>query len=137
MKLTDVHTNLHLTETVLQLAFSLRRLSVSYLCNVPNHHYDYSDVGNSSLNNEIAPANGPTSLHPVSFGQVQWRHENMGVCALQAASGVTVAGVAHWLRVLEGRWQSQVLAAGAVCRRALLMCVNCLQPTSFPITPRT
>jgi len=38
MNLTDIHKNRHLTQTVLQLAFSLHSVSVSYLCSIHKHH---------------------------------------------------------------------------------------------------
>jgi len=59
MNLTDVHQNRHLTLTVLQLAFSLHSVSVSYLCYIHSHHYNCSHCGppkpNQSNTNYIPP----------------------------------------------------------------------------------
>ena len=77
MKLTDVHTNRHLTLTVLQLAFSLHSVSVSYLCYFHNHHYDCSHCGplklNQSNTNCMLPHATPTHRlhHPLISGQVE------------------------------------------------------------------
>jgi len=67
MDLTDVYTNRHLKLTILQLAFSLHSVSVSYLCYIHSHHYDCSHCGplkpNQCNTNYILPhGTRPTHL---------------------------------------------------------------------------
>ena len=90
MNLTDVHTNRHLTLTVLQSAFSLRSVSVSYLCYIHSHHYDccYCEPpkpNQCNTNYELPHNTPPTHLGQVEryFGNsVYWRHKRLFVALL-------------------------------------------------------
>ena len=116
MKLTDVHTTLHLTQTVLQLTFSLHSVSVSYLCYIHNRHYDFCHCGPPKPNHWSTNCWWPHStppIHLVASWNVPWNvpwnnglRRHSGVC-------VTIYGVAQWLWFLGSRNQRKELAAGA------------------------
>ena len=95
--MTDVHTNLPLT--VLQIAFSLHSVSVTYLCYILcyKHHYECSHCAQSRRYQLNTNCKWPhiTPPNPGASWMTSTKH---WLVAPQAAhSCVTEAGTAQWL----------------------------------------
>ena len=134
MKLTDVHTNLHLTLTALQFPFSSHSVSViTVTFRGSNTITTAVTVRSPSPTNETLTANGPISRHPhtndaletvpcggtsgVFLHYCSW-HGSMTVCAYCHTDGRE----RRWVRVS--------------CNVRTVLLLHCLRHTSCRITPR-
>ena len=114
----------------IHLAFSLHSVSVCYLYNIHNHHYDCTHCGPhkpSQWRNNCSCLQNNSSTH----GYCWWLPWKQSLVAPWAACFcVTVAGTVQWLCVLVGRWQRE--------RRLLrVRWIALLAATPYRITPHS
>jgi len=104
LKLTDVHTNLHLTLTALQFAFSLHSVSVSYLCYILwyKHHYDCSHCAQPKRNQWNTNCKWPNITPPThrGIGPGKWVRWGGNLEALATSSDSSKLS----LHILHNRW---------------------------------
>jgi hypothetical protein len=126
MKLTDAHTNLHLTLTVLQFSYSLHSVSVSYLCHIL--WYEHQSLRLQSLwaaqaqqtkhQLQMAPNHTTHSTWKVEWHR--WTHRSSSLLE-RVTCGATSSvfwRYCSWngsmIVLAANRWQSKALAAGSV-----------------------
>jgi hypothetical protein len=116
MKLTNLHTDRHLTQTVLQLTLSLHSVTVSYLCNL---------TFTTTITTPVAVATQvQTMMHQLLLAQCHSTHSLRDKLkgTRETVSGGATSGVflryCGWhglVTVLAAnRWQRKALAAGTL-----------------------
>jgi hypothetical protein len=116
MKLTNFHTNLYLTLTVLCYFFSLHSLSVSCLCYICKHNYDCCHCGATkaqTVKHQLLMATYHSTHIPRDnlngVRETRSRGATSGVLLLCCSwhGSVTV--------LTANRWQRMALAAESMC----------------------